>query len=143
MAGDHVTDPAASVAAGGGLAARQQALVVALVAGGELPAGFDEAAVQATRTALRRKRAGEVAQRWPFLAASYGRDWPATFAAWAATHPPNGSLRDGWDFARSVGAALPELAREELEAREAELSYDGESAPVPRRRSLWTRLRRR
>ncbi|WP_433217381.1 hypothetical protein ACQP00_09560 [Dactylosporangium sp. CS-047395] len=125
------------------LAAQQEALVAALVAGGPLPAGFDESAVQATRVALRRKRAGEVAQRWPFLAASYGAGWTSTFAAWAASHPPNGSLRDGWDFARAMGDSLPPLAREELAAREAELSYDGASAPVPRRRSRWSRLRRR
>ncbi|MFG2037182.1 hypothetical protein [Dactylosporangium sp. NPDC048998] len=125
------------------LAARQRALVAALVAGGEVPAGFDAAAVRATTAALRRKRAGEVAARWPFLAASYGDAWIPTFAAWAAGRPPNGSLRDGWDFARAAGATLPDLAREELAAREAEYAYDGESAPVPRRRGLLSRLRRR
>jgi hypothetical protein len=126
-----------------GLAARQQALVAALVAGGELPEGFDPAGVLATKSALRRKRAGEVANTWPFLAASYGAAWPATFAAWAEHRPPNGSLRDGWDFARSVpGPPATALAREELAAREAQFAYDGESPPVPRRRSLWSRLRR-
>ncbi|WP_432836871.1 hypothetical protein [Dactylosporangium sp. CA-092794] len=125
------------------LGARQQALVAALVAGGELPEGFDPAAVHATKAALRRKRAGEVARAWPFLAASYGADWTPAFAAWAADRPPNGSLRDGWDFARAAGSALPALAREELAAREAAYRYDGESAPVPRRRGLLARLRRR
>ncbi|WP_432987531.1 hypothetical protein [Dactylosporangium sp. CA-233914] len=125
------------------LAARQQALVAALVAGGELPAGFDPAAVRATKSALRRKRAGEVARTWPFLAASYGPDWPGVFAAWAEDRPPNGSLRDGWDFARARGGALPALAREELREREAEYTYDGSCAPVPRRRGLLSRLRRR
>jgi hypothetical protein len=124
------------------LAARQQALVAALVAGGELPAGFDPAALLATRTALRRKRAGDVARAWPLLAAAYGDAWPATFAAWAADRPPNGSLRDGWDFARAAGNALPALAREELAARERDLAYDGTGAPVPRRRGLLARLRR-
>jgi hypothetical protein len=126
------------------LAARQQALVAALVAGGDLPEGFNPAAVLATKTALRRKRAGEVARTWPFLAASYGTAWPATFAAWAEHRPPQGSLRDGWDFARSVeGGLSTALAREELAAREAGFVYDGTSPPVPRRRTLWTRLRRR
>ncbi|WP_433614589.1 hypothetical protein ACQP2P_08940 [Dactylosporangium sp. CA-139114] len=134
MAGDHLS----------GLAAQQAALVASLVAGGELPPGFDGPAVQATRVALRRKRAGEVARTWPMLAASYGRSWPATFAAWAQGRPPNGSLRDGWDFARAMGPALPELAREELAQRESAFTYDGESAPVPRRRAgLWSRLRNR
>jgi hypothetical protein len=125
------------------LAARQRALVAALVAGEDVPAGFDPAAVRVTVAALRRKRAGEVAARWPFLAASYGDAWPATFAAWAAGRPPNGSLRDGWDFARAAGDALPALAREELAGREAEYDYDGASAPTPRRRGLLARLRRR
>ncbi|GAA2353771.1 hypothetical protein [Dactylosporangium salmoneum] len=124
------------------LAARQEALVAALVAGAEVPEGFDVAAVRATRAALRRKRAGEVARAWPFLAASYGDAWPATFAEWAAGRPPQGSLRDGWDFARAAGNALPPMAREELDARERAYTYDGASAPVPRRRGLLSRLRR-
>jgi hypothetical protein len=124
------------------LAARQEALVAALVAGAEVPEGFDPAAVHVTIAALRRKRAAEVADRWPFLAASYGDDWSATFSAWAGGRPPNGSLRDGWDFARSVGAALPPLAREELADRERAFTYDGESAPTPKRRNLWARFRR-
>ncbi|MFI5908835.1 hypothetical protein [Dactylosporangium sp. NPDC051541] len=125
------------------LAAQQQALVAALVAGGELPAGFNAAGVLATRAALRRKRAGEVAARWPFLAAAYGTEWPAVFAAWAESRPPQGSLRDGWDFARSMGTALPALAREELDAREREYTYDGTATPAPRPRPFWSRLRRR
>ena len=123
------------------LSERQAALVAALVAGAEVPAGFDHAAVRATAVALRRKRAGEVARTWPLLAASYGGAWTATFAAWAAGRPPNGSLRDGWDFARAAGAALPPLAREELAARAAAFAYDGHTAPV-RRNRLSTRLRR-
>ncbi|MET7392977.1 hypothetical protein ABZS66_05705 [Dactylosporangium sp. NPDC005572] len=122
------------------LADRQRALVAALVAGEDVPDGFDSAAVLATTAALRRKRAGEVARAWPFLAASHGAAWPRVFAAWAAGRPPNGSLRDGWDFARSLGADLPELARPELAAREARLVYDGRSAPVPRGRvGSWLR----
>ena len=111
------------------LASQQAALVSALVGGGDVPVGFDEFRLEATRAALLRKRAGEVASAWPLLAASYGTSWPATFAAWAGTRPPNGSLRDGWDFARSAGDALPSLARSELSARQRELSYDGKSPP--------------
>jgi hypothetical protein len=108
--------------------------VAALVAGAEPPAGFDPAAVRATGAALRRKRAGEVARVWPFLAAAYGDAWFPAFARWAAGRPPNSSLRDGWDFARAAGADLPPLARDELAAREADFSYDGRSAPARRRR---------
>jgi hypothetical protein len=65
----------------GDLAARQAALVEALVAGGPDPAGFDVARLASTRTALLRKRAGETAKLWPLLAASHGNRWQATFAA--------------------------------------------------------------
>jgi hypothetical protein len=90
--------PAASPA--GDLAARQSALVAALVAGGELPAGFDENLLSAARRALLAKRTDEVAVAWPLLAASFGTDWPTRFAAWAHARPPRGSFRDGRDFAR-------------------------------------------
>ncbi|WP_327005445.1 hypothetical protein OHA72_62455 [Dactylosporangium sp. NBC_01737] len=116
------------------LAERQRALVDALVAGGDVPAGFAAAGVLATRAALRRKRAGEVARAWPFLAASFGERWYAAFGAWADGRPPQGSLRDGWDFARTARETLPPLAREELAGREAAFTYDGAAAPVPRNR---------
>ena len=115
------------------LADRQAALVAALVAGADVPEGFDVSLVRATRLALARKRAGEVAGTWPLLAASYGDAWLTTFGAWAADRPPAGSLRDGWDFARDQGTALPALGRSELADRERHLRYDGRSAP--RRRS--------
>jgi hypothetical protein len=85
------------------------------------------------RVALLRKRAGEVARQWPALAAAHGREWTAAFSAWAATRPTQGSLRDGWDLARDLGPALPAGAAEEVAAREAAWSYDGRSAPRPRR----------
>ena len=116
------------------LAERQAALVAALVSGGPVPAGFDERLVGIARAALLRKRAGEVARHWPMLAAAYGPAWPATFAAWAGGRPSNGSLRDGWDFARS----RPDLAgpaRDELREREAMWAYDGRSAPRRRTRA--------
>lgn len=121
--------------AGGDLAARQAALVGALVAGGPLPLGFDPVPVAAARRALLRKRAGDVARRWPLLAAGLGADWPTTFADWAAARPTNGSLRDGWDLARQLRdrGALPALGAEELAAREAAARYDGRTPPRPRR----------
>jgi hypothetical protein len=87
-------------AVAGDLAARQAALVAALVAGGELPAGFDHTRASAARRALLVKRAGEVAKAWPLLAASLGADWPECFIAWAKSRPPRGPRRDGRDFAR-------------------------------------------
>lgn len=137
------------------LADQQRALVDALVAGGDIPDGFAAAGVRATRTALRRKRAGEVARVWPFLAASFGDGWTAAFAAWADGRPPRGSLRDGWDFARAhtatdhtatdhTATGLTPLARDELAARDAAYAYDGVTDPVPRRRlAAWLRTRRR
>src|SRR5687767_229366 len=114
------------------LADRQRALVDALVAGGDIPPGFDAAGVQAARAALRRKRAGEVARAWPLLAASFGDRWYTAFGTWADGRPPQGSLRDGWDFARTVRDTLPPLARDELAGREAASTYDGVTAPVAR-----------
>ncbi|MFC5927804.1 hypothetical protein [Micromonospora vulcania] len=118
-----------------GLAERQAMLVAALVAGGPPPPGFAPAPLAATRAALLRKRAGEVARHWPLLAAGLGTDWTATFAGWAGGRPPSGSLRDGWDLARVLRerGALPPAGAEELAAREASLRYDGRQAPRPRR----------
>ncbi|MGV9978878.1 hypothetical protein ACWDUH_14475 [Micromonospora wenchangensis] len=118
-----------------GLAARQAALVAALVAGAPLPAGFAADRVDAARRALLRKRAGEVARHWPLLAAGLGDAWPATFAGWAAGRPTAGSLRDGWDLARALRdrGALPTLGAEELAVREAAHRYDGRNPPRRRR----------
>ena len=116
-----------------GLAARQSALVAALVAGGPVPPGFDGSRVDATRRALLRKRAGEAAKQWPLLAASLGADWPRVFATTLDGREPGGALRDGWDVARALRGALTPGAAAELAACEAVLRYDGTSAPQPRR----------
>lgn len=115
----------------GGLAARQAALVAALVATGKLPDGIDEARLAIVRQALLRKRAGEVATTWPLLAASMGPAWIPSFAQWAAGRPPQGSLRDGWDLARDLAAAgeLAPLGRDELAARDVIWRYNGRRAP--------------
>ena len=119
----------------GSLADRQAALVEALTRGTPVPQGFDLFKVEAARVALLRKRAGEVSRHWPMLAAGFGRGWHRAFAEWAATRPTQGSLRDGWDFARELTTRgdLPELAATELAEREASLRYDGRSGPRPRR----------
>lgn len=117
------------------LAAAQEALVAALVAGGPLPEGFDAARVRAAADALLGKRAGEVARAWPRMAAAYGREWRAEFGRWAEGRPPRGSWRDGWDFARDAasGGTLPPVAARELAITEARWAYDGEHDPRPRR----------
>ncbi|MGQ0715897.1 MAG: hypothetical protein ACT4NP_01050 [Pseudonocardiales bacterium] len=117
------------------LAARQAALVAALVTGAEVPDGVDAGRLAIARKALLRKRAGEVAAVWPWLAASVGQGWTASFAAWALRHPPCGSLRDGWDFARDLAAAgrLAPLGRDELAVREVTWRYDGRTTPRRRR----------
>jgi hypothetical protein len=131
------------------LAERQAALVEALVAGGELPPGFDGRRVAAAREALVRKRSGEVAGHWPVLAASFGPQWTVVFGQFAAGRPTAGWLRDGWDLARQLDGAgrrsgaepgsgeastanvarLTEAARAELRTRERLWRYDGASAP--------------
>ncbi|MEV4535148.1 hypothetical protein AB0J82_15090 [Asanoa sp. NPDC049518] len=126
----------------GDLAARQAALVATLTSGAPVPPGFDPRLVGVARDALLRKRAGDVARAWPMLAAAQGDRWRTVFLAWAAHRPTNGSLRDGWDLARSL-APLTGTAAAELAAREAAWRYDGRSAPVPRGRlSGWARRRR-
>lgn len=123
------------------LAERQAALVEALTSGRPVPEGFDAFKFEAARRALLRKRAGEVAKQWPLLAASLGRRWPTEFAGWAAEKPTQGSLRDGWDFARELARSgvLPELAATELTERESAWRYDGRSAPRPRAFPRWLR----
>lgn len=106
-------------------------LVGVLVAGGELPDGFDPVRVGAAARALLRKRADGVARAWPMLAGAYGRGWHAAFAEWAAARPGRGSWLDGWDFARS--RTVPEGALAELVACEVRWRYDPERTPRPRR----------
>ncbi|REE99547.1 hypothetical protein DFJ69_5060 [Thermomonospora umbrina] len=115
------------------LAAAQEALVAALVAGGPVPAGFDAERVGAAGRALMRKRAGEVARAWPALAAGHGADWGEVFGAWARGRPTRGAWRDGWDFARDHRAVLAPPAARELALTEAHWRYDGQGAPRPRR----------
>jgi hypothetical protein len=124
----------------GSLADRQAALVATLVAGAPLPPGFDDRLVGVARSALLRKRAGEVARHWPMLAATLQDRWLPVFADWAAVRPTRGGLRDGWDLARQLAAAgdLPTAAAEDLAVREAGWRYDGTTAP---RRRRWPALR--
>jgi hypothetical protein len=126
------------------LAARQAALVAALVDGAPPPAGFDAVRIAATRRALLRKRAAAAATAWPRLAASLGPDWLRVFTEQAAGRPAAGGLRDGWDLARALHerGTLGHLGAAELAEREAALRYDGRSAPRPRRLAAMRRLLR-
>jgi hypothetical protein len=123
------------------LAARQAALVAALVAGAPTPPGFDPARVRAAADALLHKRAGEAAAAWPLLRTSFGSGWVAAFAAWATGRPPGGALRDGWDLARATAAAggLDPLAAAELAEREVRWHYDGVAPPRCRRLPAYRR----
>ncbi|MGH3874494.1 MAG: hypothetical protein ACRDSR_23825 [Pseudonocardiaceae bacterium] len=117
------------------LAARQAALVAALVADEKVPDGIDAEHLAVARRALLRKQAGEVAATWPWLATSVGPGWTASFPAWALGRASHGSLRDGWDLARDLATAgqLGPLGREELAIREVSWRYDGRTAPRRRR----------
>lgn len=123
---DH---PPAAAGAGPDLAARQAALVAALVADGPPPPGFDTARLAATRAALLRKRARDAAKVWPLLAAR--PDWPEVFAAHRDGHGPVGPLRDGWEVARALRARgeLGPGGATELDERESALHYDGRGDP--------------
>jgi len=133
--GGSTDAPGSSAGPPAGLAARQAALVAALVAGGPDPAGVDPVRLDATRRALLRKRAGEAARHWPLLAASLGPDWTRVFAEHRDGREPVGALRDGWDLARLLRARgeLGVGATAELAEWDAELRYDGRNAPRPRR----------
>lgn len=86
-----------------GLAARQAALVRALVANGPAPAGFPPDVLAVTAEALLRKRAGLVARHHPQLALACGPDFPARFAAWASGRPGGSVAADAAGFAAAQG----------------------------------------
>lgn len=114
------------------LAARQEALVAALVRGGPMPPGFAPDRVRAASLALIAKRAGEIAGVWPALRVELGPQWSEVVRRHADTHPPQGAIRDGWDIARAR-PSLSGPAALELAHREAAWVYDGASAPRRRR----------
>lgn len=117
---------------GKSLAARQEALVRALVAGGPTPEGFDEERLAAAGRALRNKRFGEVTGVWPQLL-PYGD----LFRSWARDRPPLGAWRDGWDFAREHRSELDVEALTALAVCEARWRHGDEPrlrrGPVVRR----------
>lgn len=129
-------------AGAGDLAARQAALVGALVAGEPDPPGFVAGHLAVARRALLRKRAGAAAAAWPRLAASLGPDWFALFAASVADRPPAGALVEGWDLARTLrrrgelgDAAAVELAEREVTLRRTPAGHAHRRLPAARRAS--------
>lgn len=90
------------------LAARQAALVAALVGGAEVPAGLDADRVRIQAAALLRKRGRHAALAAPELAAALGADFASAFAAYAEDRPARGgSAYDALDFARHLLAGSP------------------------------------
>ena len=107
--------------------------MAALVNDGPVPHGFDRQRVAAARKALLRKRAGLVARIWPMLAAECR--WPDWFTEWADGRPPQGALRDGFDFARHLRAQgrLTPVSAVELAEHEVLWRYAGRHPPRRRR----------
>lgn len=70
------------------LAARQAALLGALLAGGQAPAGFDDERLAVEATALRGKRRKVVAYLDPELAEELGDRFAELFDAYALAVPP-------------------------------------------------------
>lgn len=69
------------------LASRQAELVRALLAGGPVPAGFDEHRVRVEAAALNNKRRRIAEQLRPDLADALGDRFAELFDRWATAHP--------------------------------------------------------
>lgn len=94
------------------LAEGQEALLRALVAAHEPPAGFDAARVRLAADSLVAKRTRAAARTWPALARALGPSFGTRFAAFAARTPlprQGGALADGLGFVRSL--PRPETGR--------------------------------
>ena len=95
-----LADPGASA---GSLAARQLALVSALVAGAAPPVGMAQERVHIQAQALLRKRARSVARHQPHVAADLGDGFWAAFEQYAAhSAPPTGRAADAKAFASYI-----------------------------------------
>ena len=84
-----------------GYAAKQAALLEALVRGGELPQEFAAAKADAASQSLRRKRAGAIRHAWPALMVALGASFDERFDAFARTTGPPAfgeGLTDGLAF---------------------------------------------
>ncbi len=89
------------------LEADQRALLAALVAHGDVPLGFVEHRVAATRSSLKHKRLHETCEAAPALGACLGARFGSLFSEWARDVPPLGGPRtDAQAFARSLPREL-------------------------------------
>jgi hypothetical protein len=124
------------------LAAAQEGLLAALVAGGPAPPGFAADRVAATAEALLRKRVREVAAAWPALGHGLGPAYAKRAGEALRGRPPAGALTDGLLLARALAAAgpLPPAARAELAGVEAGHRLRG--GRLVHRRGLGLRLAR-
>lgn len=89
------------------LASAQAALVHALVAGGEPPAGFTPERLRLAAQSLLNKRVREVAQAWPALLDALNDRFAPRFRDFARTTPPpaaGGPLADGRAFLNTLAA---------------------------------------
>lgn len=75
------------------LAARQTALLTALVAGGPVPPGFDPAQVRSQSAALAAKRRDTAAKVAPALPRLLGPQYGPLFLSYARRHPQTGGYR--------------------------------------------------
>lgn len=87
------------------LAEQQAALVRALVAGAPPPAGFDTHALDTASRALLRKRAQEVARRFPLLREGCGDRFQDLFCDWAKDRPKTSTVDDARGFAAHLEIA--------------------------------------
>jgi hypothetical protein len=127
-------------------AARQAALLEALLAGGGYPEGFAAAKADAAARSLRRKRARAVAAAWPAMAVELGDALVARFDEFERTRdaPRTGDpLRDGLAFARwlrRAGASTGDDVRVEMLLARAALSRHGVFVGMARLRGPYPRL---
>ena len=102
------------------LETRQRALVAALVAGADPPAGMDGGRIEIQAAALLRKRGRAVARTWPELAAALGPAFGRYFEDYTTTSggpAPGGSAADGRAFARYLlGISRRGMSREVIRA---------------------------
>jgi hypothetical protein len=88
-----------------GYAAKQAALLEALLRGGELPEGFAAAKADVASQSLRRKRAGAIRHAWPALTVALGAAFDERFDTFARTTGPpefGEGLSDGLAFVSSL-----------------------------------------
>ncbi|MEN9797782.1 MAG: hypothetical protein RL653_1478 [Pseudomonadota bacterium] len=118
------------------LAEAQAALARALLEGGPVPPGFDEARIRAVAESLAHKRLHAAARAWPQLSAALGTAWAARFAEHCAPRPlavHHGPLCDGWWLAEALEAEGTLGDRPAVELLSVRLRFrrgDGGASPL-------------